>query len=156
MVGPQRAPDRPTVESGIETRALRASRGNGPGSWAPHPLSGEPILLTCWITKVAIDGEGRILVYPALASDRDFEHIHRAARGAYWDDSERAIYAAAPVTSSYSERFSHIVSAAASEYGCRLVLSPEATWSNVPRDVRESILAANGSTTGAPPTVEWE
>lgn len=93
------------------------------------------------ITRIAIDPEGRILVYPNLPAGQDFEQIHRAARGAYWDPSERAIFTAAPVTGSYPERFSHILAAAASEYGCTLCLSRRVAWSNVPDEIREDILA---------------
>ncbi len=45
------------------------------------------------------------------------------------------------MTSSYPERFSHILAAAASEYGCTLVLSERVHWSDVSTEIREGIVA---------------
>lgn len=92
------------------------------------------------ITKISIDDGGRLLVFPELGPSESFEFVYRAARGAHWDTAERALYTAAPVTSTYPERFGHIVSAIASEYGCRLQLAAEVGWSNVPDDIRKAIL----------------
>jgi hypothetical protein len=91
------------------------------------------------ITKVSIGKDGRLLVYARLPAGETFEFIYRAARGAYWDADLQALYTEAPRTSSYRERFRHIVEAVAAEYGRDLVLTDESRWHEVPSDVQRSI-----------------
>ena len=97
------------------------------------------------ITKVSVAKDGRLLVYPSLPAGETFEFIYRAARGASWDASLNALYTEAPKTSSYPERFRHIVEAVASEYGRALVLTHETTWHKVPSDVQRSISSSPSS-----------
>ena len=101
--------------------------------------SGASSLTRIVITKVSVDEDGRLLVYPLLPADETFEFIYRAARGANWDPDQHALYTEAPKTSSYSERFRHIVEAVASEYGRNLVLTNETVWHDVPSEVQQSI-----------------
>ncbi len=91
------------------------------------------------ITEVSIAKDGRLLVCPSLPAGESFEFVYRAARGASWDADLHALYTEAPKTSSYPERFRHIVEAVASEYGRELVLTDETKWHEVPSDVRRSI-----------------
>ncbi len=91
------------------------------------------------ITKLTVAKDGRLLVYAPLPAGETFEFIYRAARGAYWDVELQALYTEAPRTSSYLERFRHIVEAVASEYGRELVLTDETTWHEVPSDIQRSI-----------------
>ena len=91
------------------------------------------------VESVRIDENGRLLVCPSLPRDRDLAFVYRAARGARWDDSARALYTAAPEASSYFDRFQHIAEAAADEYGELLVVSEQTAFTNVPDDLERQI-----------------
>ena len=91
------------------------------------------------VDSVRIDEDGRLLVVPDLSPDRDLAFIYRAARGARWDEAERALYTPAPETSSYFERFQHIAEAAAHEYGELLTLSERTQFANVPASLEQEI-----------------
>jgi len=79
------------------------------------------------------------LCVPAFRATRTSLSFYRAARGARWDDSARALYTAAPETSSYFDRFQHIAEAAADEYGKLLVVSEQTEFTNVPDDLEKKI-----------------
>jgi hypothetical protein len=90
------------------------------------------------IAEVGIDDEGRLYISPAASS---FALIYRAAMGVNWDSSNRRLFSPRPREWSYSDWFKQIVSAAADEYGVRLRLTPETTWSNIPQILKEQILS---------------
>lgn len=92
------------------------------------------------VTAISIDDAGRLLLRPELGPGETFEFIYRAARAVHWDTAAQALCTAAPVTGSYRARFASVLAAAASEYGCRLVLAPEITWDRVPADIRDGIV----------------
>ncbi len=93
------------------------------------------------ISKVAVDNDGRLLVYPTLPHGDTFKFIYRAARGARWDQERHFLYAEPPKAASYADLFGHILDAVASEYGRELFLNDDTEWQDVPRQVREAICA---------------
>ena len=93
------------------------------------------------IANVAVDNDGRLLVYPTLPDGETFEFIYRAARGARWDHERHFLYTEPPKTASYADLFGHILDAIASEYGRELFLNDDTGWQDVPSQVREAISA---------------
>ena len=95
------------------------------------------------ISKVAVDNDGRLLVYPTHGET--FEFIYRAARGARWDHERHFLYTGPPKAASYADFFCHILDAVASEYGRELFLNDDTEWLDVPSQVREEIFTLDPS-----------
>lgn len=93
------------------------------------------------IAEVRIDGGGKLLVRPQLGT---FPYIYRAAMEVQWDADNSALYSPTPREWSYLRWFQQIVAAVAGEYGVRLVVTPQTTWTNVPAALRTEIEAEQG------------
>ncbi len=90
------------------------------------------------ISEVGIDSEGRLYVRPSSVS---FEYIYRAAMEVNWDAKERRLFSPRPREWTYADWFRQIVAAAADEYGIRLKLTIETTWSNIAEPLKNEIEA---------------
>jgi hypothetical protein len=93
------------------------------------------------VEAIRIDEDGGLLVSPDLAADRDFAFIYRAARGVHWVGSARALSVPKPESTTYLERFGHIVEAVADEYGELLVVSEHTQFTRVPDNLQAEIRA---------------
>ena len=80
------------------------------------------------ITEVAIDSEGRLLVFPA---SNTYPMIYREAVEVHWDAVGRFLYSPKPREWSYLHWFQHIIEVAGG-----LALSPDTRWTNVPEELR--------------------
>jgi hypothetical protein len=90
------------------------------------------------IAEVRIDGDGKLSVRPQVCV---FPYIYRAAMEVQWDPDNRTLFSPKPSEWSYLHWFRQIVAAAADEYGVRLVITPQTTWSDVPDALRTEIEA---------------
>lgn len=94
------------------------------------------------VREIGIDDEGRLYVVPRSST---FPLIHREAMEVHWDESRSALYGPRPREWSYVDWFRQILAAARAQ-NCKLKLTPETTWVNIPDDLRaacETISAAN-------------
>lgn len=82
------------------------------------------------ITKIEIDGAGRLLVYPVTQSD-DFDYVYRAGAEVNWD-SAGYFYSPVPREWSYSKWLEQIGSAVLGELGVQLVARPSTQYVSVP------------------------
>ena len=94
------------------------------------------------ITEVGIDDQGRLYVRP---SNTSFDYVYRAGMEIYWDADRQRLYSPKPREWDHLRWFDQIVAAAAGEYGVRLTLGPETSWSNVPDRLRTAISAKSRS-----------
>jgi hypothetical protein len=83
------------------------------------------------ISKIGIDGLGRLTVYPKLSADQDYAFIYRAGMEVNWDPQSKCLFT--PVLREWSPArwFAQIVRAMKSEYGVRLVVSDATKWENL-------------------------
>jgi hypothetical protein len=93
------------------------------------------------IAQVEVAASGLLHVKPSVPDSEGFEHIYRTATGVRWLKDQRALAPARVVELSLAQWFAEIVAAAASEYGVRLLLTPETKWVNVPELLRSEIEA---------------
>jgi hypothetical protein len=81
------------------------------------------------ILEVKIGADGKLLVRPQVCT---FPHVYRAAMEVGWDPDNRTLFSPKPREWSYLRWFQQIVSAVADEYGVRLAITSQTTWSDVP------------------------
>jgi hypothetical protein len=99
------------------------------------------------IAEVRINRDGKLLVRPQVS---DFPYIYRAAMEVGWDADNRTLFSNKPLEWSYLHWFRQIVAAAAGEYGVRLVITPQTTWSDVPDALRAEIEAERNQPNASP------
>jgi Integron Cassette Protein Hfx_Cass5 len=90
------------------------------------------------IVEVRIDGGGKLLVRPQVGT---FPYIYRAAMEVGWDPDNRTLFGPKPREWSYLRWFQQIVATVEGEYGVRLVITPQTTWTNIPDALRAEIEA---------------
>jgi hypothetical protein len=83
------------------------------------------------ISKIEIDGLGRLIVYPKLFEGQDYAFIYRAAMEVNWDPKSRCLVTPVPREWSPAQWFAHLCRAMKSEYGVRLVVSDDTKWENL-------------------------
>ncbi|OGV53664.1 MAG: hypothetical protein A2017_03675 [Lentisphaerae bacterium GWF2_44_16] len=88
------------------------------------------------IREIRIDQAGCLCVIP---STQKFPYIWREAVEVHWDNDSECLYSPRPCEWTYTQWFRQILAAAA-EQSCRLCISNETIWSNVPDETRREIL----------------
>jgi hypothetical protein len=83
------------------------------------------------ISKIGIDGLGRLVVYLKLSARQDYAFIYRAGMEVNWDQLSKCLVA--PVLREWSpaQWFAQIFRAMKSEYRVRLVVSDDTKWENL-------------------------
>jgi hypothetical protein len=89
------------------------------------------------INEVGIDCKERLYIKP---EKQTFEYIWRAAAEVGWDDKEKILFSPKPREWSYHHWYRHIVAIAKDEYGCKLDLTEQTKWSNIPNDLKQQIV----------------
>jgi DNA-binding transcriptional regulator/RsmH inhibitor MraZ len=84
------------------------------------------------ITKIEIDNQGRLLVYPG---HNRYTMIYREAAEVNWDNEGRYLYSPPPREWSYLDWYNHIVKVAGD-----LVLTPDTEWVIISEELREQLL----------------
>ena len=92
-----------------------------------------------FISAVKIDDQGRLHVVP---DNTEFPLIYHAGLEVSWDDSTRSLHSPKPRDWDYVRWYQQLVTAAAQEYGCQLLLTDQTTWINVDPDTKAQLLEA--------------
>jgi hypothetical protein len=88
------------------------------------------------ILEIGIDEKERLYIKP---KNERFTMIYRAAAEVHWESNGQYLYSPKPREWTYLDWFMHIIDVVRSEYGCRLLLTPQTSWTNVPNDLRQQI-----------------
>ncbi len=92
------------------------------------------------IIELKIDNQKRLTIKPLKES---FEFIYRSVSDVHWDNKNKILYNSELKEASYLDWYKQIVDAVASEYCCRLVLSNNTIWKNIPDDLKNDIINFN-------------
>lgn len=95
------------------------------------------------IVEVGIDQDRKLYVRPRNTFDA-FAYIWRAGMKVNWDPARAVLYGSKPrppehLGLSYPGWFRQILAAAEGECGVRLRLGAQATWTDIPDDLRSEI-----------------
>ncbi|MCU7797061.1 MAG: hypothetical protein KZQ75_08025 [Candidatus Thiodiazotropha sp. (ex Myrtea spinifera)] len=88
------------------------------------------------IEEIGIDEEQRLYLKPATET---FPMIYREAMEVHWNNERGCLYGATPRKWGYIEWFEQIIKAASAQ-GCKLVISPNVSWVNVPSELQAQII----------------
>lgn len=91
------------------------------------------------IEEIGIDEEERLYVKPSNAT---FPLIYREAIEVRWNNERCYLYGAKPRKWDYLEWFQQIIRAA-SEQGCKLKVTQNVSWVNVPSKLQKQIIGAH-------------
>ncbi|OGD67388.1 hypothetical protein A2442_02685 [Candidatus Campbellbacteria bacterium RIFOXYC2_FULL_35_25] len=90
------------------------------------------------IAEIKIDSSGRLFVRP---EKRIFDLIYKGVYPVSWDDNNKFLYYPNPEKMTYMETYSEILAAVLNEYDCRLKLTPNTVWVNIPDNIKKFILS---------------
>jgi hypothetical protein len=99
-------------------------------------------MITELISVVEILEDGQLLLRLKSGGRPSYQYVYRAAAGVYWDSDREALKFSPKKDGQYGKWFEHIVCVARSEIELQLQLDKDATWKNVPKEVRDAILCA--------------
>ena len=88
------------------------------------------------ISIIGINETGQLFIKPEI---EHFEYIWRSAAEVHWNDKEKYLFSPQPREWSYLDWYKHVVSVVIDEYGCKLTLTSNTVWINIPIKLRESI-----------------
>lgn len=89
------------------------------------------------ILEIGIDEKERLYIRP---ENERFTMIYRSAAEVHWDSDGEFLYSPKPREWSYFDWFRQIVDVVQSEYGCKLLLTDQTLWINIPDQLREQIV----------------
>jgi hypothetical protein len=95
------------------------------------------------IIEVGIDENERIFIKP---KSEYFSSIYRTSTEVHWDEKGLFLYSAKAREWSYYDWYRHITNVAEKEYNCKLRLTPRATWTNIPDDLKKQIITNKKAT----------
>ncbi len=93
------------------------------------------------ILEVFIDKETRLCL---RVEKEGFPYIYREAAGVNWNQEGRYLYSTPPLDWTYLDWYRHIYDLAY-QYGCKLILSSNTKWTNIPNELKEDILAQSNN-----------
>src|SRR5690242_19938063 len=88
------------------------------------------------VAKISLDASGHPVVKPALPSTEDFEFIWRAARSTRWNPELRSLFIVGDSKLSLPDSMRCILDSTSSEYGCKLVLTDDTDWTDIPTSLQ--------------------
>ncbi|KKN24150.1 hypothetical protein LCGC14_0897710 [marine sediment metagenome] len=94
------------------------------------------------IEEIGIDEDERLYVKPA---NETFPMVYREAMEVHWNSEQGYLYGAKPRKWGYIEWYQQIIKVAA-EQGCKLVVSANVSWVNVPSELQAQINGGQGAT----------
>lgn len=89
-----------------------------------------------WITKIEIDSDNRLLIYPAKTK---YDMIYRLAKEVNWDNQGNYLYGPTPREWTHVDWYKHIRKVILEDCSCKLKIHPETEWINVTDDLRKKI-----------------
>ena len=91
------------------------------------------------IIEIGIDEKFGIYVKPETAK---FPYIWRSASGVHWDDKKNILCTTNQSGWTHLQWYKQIIGAVRDEYGNELVLTNKVIWTNIPEDLKRSIIEA--------------
>ena len=91
------------------------------------------------IIEIGIDDKVGIYVKPETAK---FPYIWRSASGVHWDDKKDILCTTNQSSWTHLDWYKQIIGAVLDEYGNKLVLTDQVIWTNIPDDLKRSIIEA--------------
>ena len=91
------------------------------------------------IIEIGIDDKVGIYVKPETAK---FPYIWRSASGVHWDDKKNILCTTNQSGWTHLQWYKQIIGAVRDEYGNELVLTDKVIWTNIPDDLKRSIIEA--------------
>ena len=89
------------------------------------------------IKEIDIDDKERLFIKPEKEL---FTLIYRTATEVHWDNKERYLYSPKPREWTYLDWFKHILNVTETEYNCKLSLTQNTAWTNIPESLKNQIL----------------
>ena len=90
------------------------------------------------IAEIGIDISGRLYIVP---TKQEFSMIWRSAAEVHWNPDRRCLYSPKPREWSYYKWYCHIIATVKDEYGCKLFVSKDTSWINIPLNLKIKIEA---------------
>ncbi len=91
------------------------------------------------VSKIEKTAAGILNVYP---KDREYPSIYRSAMAVYWNDEDKYIYHLEGQNWTIEQWYTQILKAVSTEYGNRLLITPDTEWVNISDKERTGILGA--------------
>ena len=88
------------------------------------------------IIEVGIDDMERLYIKP---EKEKFTLIWRSATGVHWDN-KGFLYSPKPREWTYFDWYGEIVSVIETDCNCKLILTNQTQWSNVPKELKQQII----------------
>ncbi len=89
------------------------------------------------ILEIGIDAKQQVFVKP---EKERFVLIYTTTTGVHWDNDGLFLYYA-PVEWSDFESFRHILSVTETECNCKLLITEQTIWTNIPESLKKKIIA---------------
>ncbi len=89
------------------------------------------------IVRVEVDKLGSLHLYPER---KKFTLIYRTATEVHWNSEKQTLYSPKPSDWTYLDWYNHILKVVKEEGGCKLYLTRETEWFNVPENVKSGIV----------------
>lgn len=88
------------------------------------------------ILEIGIDDKERLYIKP---EKQRFTLIYRTATEVHWDDKGHFLYSPKPRDWTYLEWFRHITSVTETECNCKLIITEQTIWTNIPDELKNQI-----------------
>lgn len=92
------------------------------------------------VIEIGIDRSGRLYITPAK---QEFNLIWRSAKEVHWDSDRKYLYSPKPREWSYYHWYCHIVNIIKIEYRCKLYITSQTKWTNIPEELKLKIIDLN-------------
>ena len=89
------------------------------------------------ISAIGINEAGQLFIKPEKES---FVLIWRSAAEVHWNDKEEYLFSPKPREWSYLDWYKHIIGVVKDEYGCKLIMTSNTNWLNIPDDLKQQII----------------
>jgi hypothetical protein len=94
------------------------------------------MMITDKILEIGIDDQERLYIKP---EKENFNLIYRTATEVHWDAKGLFLYSPKPRDWSYLNWYKHITNVTEVECNCRLTITDETKWTNIPKDLKLEI-----------------
>lgn len=88
------------------------------------------------ILKIGIDNKDRLYIKP---EKEHFALIYRTATEVHWDNNGYFLYSPKHRERTYYDWFKYITDVTETECNCKLILTEETKWTNIPDELKKRI-----------------
>jgi hypothetical protein len=89
------------------------------------------------ISAIGINEAGQLFIKPETEC---FVLIWRSATEVHWNDKGGYLFSPKPREWSYLDWYNHIIGVVKDEYGCKLIMTSNTNWLNIPDDLKQQII----------------